>query len=343
MRAAIFLMDKCIGSSIHGILDALIASNYTLIKSGLEPLFEWDTVSLDGLTVTPVNGLKILPDYSLQQYLDLDKQPDAWIFPPFFHSSSNYKRVQDAMFYTRPLISVINQHYNQGGLLLSICSGSFLLAQAGLMRNRPALMHWNNESHFSRMFPELKIDTRKTIADYGNIICANGGVLSYEHLIMYLVGRYAGHNIAVDTAKFLMMNLNAPSPLAFRSSLISAKHSDDLVQRAQRFIERHCADDINLMLISKRLNISDRQLKRRFAKALGCSPSQYLQKTRISRACNFLELTQLPSSKIVYEVGYQDESSFRRLFKKQMDMTMENYRQKFGIQSETIHQSVLEQ
>lgn len=336
MKAALFLMDRCIGSSIHGVLDALIASNYTLIKSGLEPMFEWDTVSLDGQPVTPINGLKIQPDFSLEQYLQLDNPPDVWILPPAFQSSSNYKKVEKAMFLTRPLIPVINRHYDQGGLLLSICSGSFLLAQAGLMRNRPALMHWNNENHFLRMFPGLKIDTRKTIADYGNIICANGGGQSYEHLVMYLVERYAGHRIAVDTAKLLMMNLNAPSPLAYRSSIQTAKHTDELVQRAQRFIDRNCSEEINLTLLSERLNISDRQLKRRFAKVLNCSPSQYLQQTRISRACNFLELTQLPSTKIVYEVGYQDESSFRRLFKKQMDMTMEHYRQQFGIQNEAL-------
>jgi transcriptional regulator GlxA family with amidase domain len=70
-------------------------------------------------------------------------------------------------------------------------------------------------------------------------------------------------------------------------------------------------------------------------KSLHCSPLQYLQTIRINRACNLLELTQLPSSKIVYEVGYKDESSFRRLFKKQMEMTMETYRQQFGRRAES--------
>ncbi|MBT3203030.1 MAG: helix-turn-helix domain-containing protein [Gammaproteobacteria bacterium] len=330
MKAALFLMDRCIGSSIHGILDALIASNYTLIKSGLEPMFEWHTISMDGESVMPINGLTIQPDYSLHNYLELETSPDLWILPPVFHSSSKYQRVEQTMSHAESLIPVIQQHYDKGGMLLSICSGSFLLAKAGLMQSRPALMHWNNEHHFHRMFPKLKIDTRKSIADYGNIICANGGVLSYEHLIMYLVERFAGHQIAVDTAKLLMMNLNASSPLVYRPNIETLKHSDDKVQHAQRYIERHCAEDINLTSLSERLNISDRQLKRRFSKVLNCSPLQYLQRIRINRACNLLEITQLPSNKIVYEVGYQDESSFRRLFKKHMDMTMENYRKQFG-------------
>jgi transcriptional regulator GlxA family with amidase domain len=72
-------------------------------------------------------------------------------------------------------------------------------------------------------------------------------------------------------------------------------------------------------------------------KSLQCSPLQYLQTIRINRACNLLELTRLPSSKIVYEVGYKDESSFRRLFKKQVEMTMESYRQKFGSREQLIN------
>ena len=216
---------------------------------------------------------------------------------------------------------------------MSICSGSFLLAEAGLMQNRPALMHWINEANFIRMFPNLKIDTRNSVADYGTIICSIGGSMAYEYLVMHLVERFAGHRAAVDTAKLLMMNLNAPSPRPYRTNQEAREHSDDLVHRAQRHIDKHSGNDLNISELSDDLSISERQLNRRFSKALQCSPLQYLQKARINRACGLLELTQLPSSKIVYEVGYRDESSFRRLFKKQMEMTMENYRRRFGGES----------
>jgi len=147
---------------------------------------------------------------------------------------------------------------------------------------------------------------------------------------MHLVERFAGHRTAVDTAKLLMMHLNAPSPLPFRTNVETTDHADELVLRAQRQIEQHSHEEIDINQLSSQLHISDRQLNRRFGKVLQCSPLQYLQRIRINRACNLLELTKIPSSKIVYQVGYKDESSFRRLFKKQMDMTMEAYRQQFG-------------
>ena len=330
MRIAIFLMNRIIGSEIHGLVDSMIATNYALHKSGMNPMFEWDTVSVDGSVITPTNGIKIQPDFSLDRYQGLDTKPDAWIFPSVFQSSTDYSKVERAMNQARPMVPVIKQHFDQGGLLLSICSGSFLLAEAGLMQDRPALMHWLSEASFRRMFPRLKIDTRNSVADYGNIICAIGGSMAYEYLIMHLVERFAGHRTAVDTAKLLMINLIAPSPRPFRTSIDAWDHSDDLVLRAQRFIDKHSAGELNIGAISEDLAISERQLNRRFVKALQCSPVQYLQKTRVNRACSLLELTQLPSSKIVYEVGYQDESSFRRMFKKQMEMTMESYRRRFG-------------
>ncbi len=330
MRISIFLMNRCIGSGIHSIIDALIATNYTLVKADLKPLFEWDTVSIDGKAVMPTNGLSIQPDYSLNDYKSLDTNTDVWVFPSVFHSSANYGKVEKAIEQAAPIIPLIKRHYDRGGLLISICSGCFLLARAGLMNNRPALMHWKSEPHFRRMFPELEIDTHNTIADYGNIISAIGGGTACEHLVMHLVERFAGHRTAVDTAKLLMMHLNAPSPLPFRTNVETTDHADELVLRAQRQIEQHSHEEIDINQLSSQLHISDRQLNRRFGKVLQCSPLQYLQRIRINRACNLLELTKIPSSKIVYQVGYKDESSFRRLFKKQMDMTMEAYRQQFG-------------
>ena len=337
MRIAILLMNRCIGSGIHSIVDALIATNYTLVKSGQGAMFEWDTVSFDGKAVMPTNGIGIQPDYSLDEYMQLETRADVWILPAVFHSSTDYAKIERAMDKAEPIISVIQQHYDHGGLLISICSGSFLLAKAGFMNNRAALMHWKSESHFRRMFPKIKIDTHNTIADYGNIISAIGGGMAYEHLVMHLVERFIGHRTAVDTAKLLMMHLHAPSTQVFRTNVETTDHADELVLRAQRYIEKHSHEELNFDALSRRLSISIRQLNRRFVKTLQCSPLRYLQKIRINRACNLLELTQLPSGKIVYEVGYKDESSFRRLFKKQMQMTMEAYRQQFGCRESLVN------
>lgn len=110
--------------------------------------------------------------------------------------------------------------------------------------------------------------------------------------------------------------------------------------KAQRFIEQHSNSDIHFAPLAGQLqlHISEQQLNHRFYKASQCTLLQYLLKIRVNRACNLLEITQLPSNKIVYEIGYQDESDFRRLFKKHLGTTMEQYRRQFGSlqQTETL-------
>ena len=330
MKIALYLADRCIGTGVHGVLDILIAANYVLVKSGAKPFFEWVTVSLTGEAVTPTNGLKIQADYSLEDYNRLDEKPDIWIIPAIYQSFSNTQKIAQEIAKSQALISVIKRHNEQNGLLVSICSGSFILAEAGLLDDKAALMHWNSEAIFRQLYPKLTIDTRSAIADYGNIICAMGGGLAYEYLSMHLVKKFAGHQVAVDTAKLLMIDLNPPSAASVREYAVSNEHTDQLVRKAQSYIESRKSAEIDLVQMAQTLGISDRQLKRRFEKAIHCTPLQYLQSIRISHACRLLEATQLPSSKIVYQVGYNDESSFRRLFKKHKDMTMENYRLKFG-------------
>lgn len=330
MRIAILLMNRCFGSGIHSIVDAIIAANYAMIKSGNKPMFEWDLVGLSSEAITPTNGINIRPDYDLQTYVQQADKPDIWIFPAIFQSFSDLDKVRQAISEIQPVIPVIKQHYAEGGLLVSICSGSFILAEAGLFGEHAALMHWKTEPLFRQFYPRLKIDTRSTVADYGNIISAIGGGLAYDYLALHLVERFAGRHTAIDTAKLLMLSLNPPSPSPFRDDIENNTHADELVTRAQRTIEENSQQELQFSQLAQTLNISERQLSRRFKQTLQCTPLQYLQKVRIHRACNLLELSRLPSSKIVYEVGYQDESNFRRLFKKVLGTTMEQYRLQFG-------------
>ncbi|UQN42540.1 GlxA family transcriptional regulator [Agarivorans sp. B2Z047] len=332
MKAAILLMDNCFGTGINGILDALIAANYSLIKSGAMPLFEWELVSLDGNRVTPTNGLRIEADCDLASFIARPEQPDIWIIPGIYQSASNFEKVQTAMRQSEVMVPVLQRHVVDNKMIVCMCTGAFLLAQADLLGKNPALMHWRNEHHFRRAFPHLTIDSQNTIAEYGNLLCSIGGSMAYEYLVLRLVERFAGHQTAINTAKLLMMDLNAPPAAPYRAHQYQPEHQDALVQQAQLYLQRNSSQDISMVEVAQELNISDRQLKRRFAAALDCSPLQYLQRLRVNQACSLLEATQLPSNKIVLEVGYQDESSFRRLFKKQMAMTMESYRQQFGIQ-----------
>ena len=332
MKTAIFLIDNCFGSGVHAILDSLIAANYALIKSGDVPLFEWDLISLDGKPVTPTNGLSIIADYSLEEYSKHTEPADVWLIPAVFQSLTRADKIQHAIHNMQAIIPTIQQHHQKGGLVVSLCSGSFLLAEAGLLDGKAALMHWKSEPLFKKLYPHIKIKRDQMIIDYGNIISAIGGGVAYEYLVMHLVERYAGNKTAVDTAKLLMMNLNAPNPIPYRGIHYNKQSKDGLVECTKEYLQQHYQDDINFIKLSDRLKISERQLHRRFKASMQCSPHQYLQQVRIASACTKLENTQSSIQDIVYMIGYQDDSSFRRLFKRHMGMSMAAYRDHFGPQ-----------
>lgn len=125
MKAAILLMDNCFGTGINGILDALIAANYSLIKSGAMPLFEWELVSLDGNRVTPTNGLRIEADCDLASFIARSEQPDIWIIPGIYQSASNFEKVQTAMRQSEVMIPVLQQHVADNKMIVCMCTGAF--------------------------------------------------------------------------------------------------------------------------------------------------------------------------------------------------------------------------
>ena len=334
MKIVILLTERCAGSLAVSLVDALITINYCHIKSGAEgPLFEWVTTSLDGKPVTPYNGLTITPDCALADVLGDHNTPlenQIWVVPSMYEAISKHEKISEAMNRMAPLVDVVNAHYQRGGMVASCCTGSFLLAAAGALDNYPALMHWRSELNFKRLFPKIKVDTRSTLADYGRVISITGGVHSSHILTLHLAEKYGSPELANHSAKMLQVDRHPTPPSVYSATEEALPHGDDLVRRAQAQLRETLHENITIEQTAEHFNISDRQFKRRFRAATGLSPLKYLQKERLKRACQLLENSRLTSARIATEVGYQDESNFRRLFKRELGLTMEGYRDQFG-------------
>ncbi len=328
---AILISDNCLGSGVGGIVDSLIAANYCHIKNGGEgPIFSWTLVSKNGEAIKPFNGMDIRAQASADDFLENRIEADILVLPAICEVISSLDKARKSMESLGNFVPLIRKFHEQGKLVASACSGSFLLAQAGLMNNLPALMHWKSELNYQALFPTFPIDTKSTLADYGQIICTIGGSLAYIQLILHLVGRLAGRPLALSTAKLLMVDLGWETQVPYREALDPTNHQDKEVRQAQQWMTSNLQRNIAIAELSKKFHISDRQLNRRFKKACDQTPLQYLQSQRVQRACQLLESTSLPASKIVSLVGYQDESSFRKLFRREMSSTLENYRRHFA-------------
>ncbi len=334
MKVVILLTDRCAGSLAVSLVDALITANYCHIKAGAEnPLFEWVLTSVDGKPVMPFNGIPLTPDCSIEDLYRDDStaiEDQIWIVPSIYDAVSRQTKITDALQQLKPMISLVSDHYRRGGQLASCCTGSFLLAAAGVLDHYPALMHWRSELNFKQLFPHLKIDTRSPLVDYGRIICTTGGAQSCHQLVIHLVEKYHSDGLAMALAKMLQVDRHPTPPVVYGATREDPGHNDEKVRIVQARFRENLHRQVSVEQLADGLNISDRQLIRRFRQATGLSPLKYLQKERLKRACQLLENSRLTSARIALEVGYQDESNFRRLFKRELGMTMEHYRSQFG-------------
>ncbi|HET8903841.1 MAG TPA: helix-turn-helix domain-containing protein [Saccharospirillum sp.] len=334
MKIVILLTDRCSGSMAVSLIDGLITLNYCHLKAGGEqPLFEWVTASVDGKPVTPFNGMMLTPDCSIHDvYADTGTAPDdqIWVVPSIYDAISSQSRIARALTELQPMVAMVTDHYQRGGRVASCCTGSFLLAAAGLFDHFPALMHWRSELNFRQLFPGVRVDTRSLLADYGRLICTTGGAHTTHQLVLHLAEKVGSRQLALTGAKLMQVDRYPTPPSVYSATDDDRPHNDDLVRLAQARFRESLHGTVSMETAAQQLNISSRQFKRRFQQATGVSPLKYLQKERLKRACQLLENSRLTSARIALEVGYQDESNFRRLFKRELGMTMEKYRDQFG-------------
>lgn len=217
---------------------------------------------------------------------------------------------------------------SERSLLVSCCGGTFVLAEAGLLPGRKVTTTWWLRRLFQSNYPDVDLQIEELLIDEGDLI--TGGAAAYLDLALYLVGKTAGRFVAQDSARVLLIDANRASQAPYMVLQDQLRHSDDLVLQAQILLREQLQDTQTLKSVAEELHVSPRTLIRRFKRATGQTPSNYVQDLRLETAKRLLETTSNSVDEIVYQVGYQDESSFRRLFKRRIQMSPREYRRRFG-------------
>jgi transcriptional regulator GlxA family with amidase domain len=150
------------------------------------------------------------------------------------------------------------------------------------------------------------------------------------HLALDLVREFAGGPLAAATAKLMLVERRRGSQSPFLQPHEPQARGDAEIERATRYLQQHAGKRLAIAGVCRTLAVSERTLARRFKTSLGMSPLSYLQSQRIGRARQLLESSTLPLERIVEQCGYEDVSSFRKLFARQVGMTPREYRLRFG-------------
>ncbi|MBG8555204.1 GlxA family transcriptional regulator [Hymenobacter guriensis] len=318
-RISILVPQGAILGSIEGPRLVFSEVNALLARLGQPPLF---AVQLVGLKPeTPVCGGL----YTIATPLLLADVPttDLVIIPAMDGD------LGVALEANKEFLPWIVRQYQQGAEVASLCVGAFLLAATGLLDGRQCTTHWAAAQDFRRMFPAVELIEHKLITDERGLY-SSGGAFSYLNLVLYLIEKYAGHDMAVLCAKVFQIDMERVSQSAFIVFNGQKAHDDEPIRKAQDYIEENYQEKITVEQLADMLALGRRNLERRFKKATTNSVVEYIQRVKIEAAKNSLESSRDNVNEVMYRVGYSDPKAFRVAFRRITGLSPKQYRAKYS-------------
>nr|WP_055049694.1 GlxA family transcriptional regulator [Devosia sp. A16] len=223
----------------------------------------------------------------------------------------------------------LRERHGTGATIASICGGAFMLGYTGLLSGRRATTHWLYAEAFAAAFPDVEVSPGDIIVEDGDIITA-GGMLAWTDLGLRLIHRVLGPTVMGDAAKFLLVDPAGREQRHYSTFAPRLAHGDDAVLKVQHWLQAHRSEEINVPDLAERAGLETRTFLRRFHKATGLRPTEYVQALRIALARERLEFSRDTVERIAWNVGYKDPSAFRRVFQKVTGLSASAYRDRFG-------------
>ena len=243
--------------------------------------------------------------------------------------------MQEAVRMNRKAIPWIVEQYEQGTEVASLCVGAFLLASTGLLNGKKCSTHWAFADEFRKMFPEVEVAEGCIVTEM-NGIYSSGGANSYWNLLLCLVEKYAGRDMAILAAKYFAIDIDRNNQSAFAIFNGQKDHQDETIYKAQEFIETNYTERISVERLTDMLALSRRSFERRFKKATRNTVVEYMQRVRIEAAKRDFETSRKNILEVMYEVGYSDTKAFRSVFKRFTGLTPLEYRNKYNREAQAL-------
>lgn len=285
-----------------------------------EPRFKVTTASLDGKPVkSPYAGLQLTPEGGID---DIERT-DIVIVP------TSGLALDEKLLENSKLLPWLQHHYARGAYIAGVCMGAAYLAEAGLLDGRRATTHWAAASDLNKRFPKVDWQSDMLVTEDARLLCS-GGLTAAADVSLYLVEKLCGHDIAVQTAKALLLSMPRASQSGYAMLPLSPPHNDDAIRGAEMMLQSRFVEDLGVEQLAEDAAMSSRTFLRRFKAATGRLPGAYLQAVRVEMAKAMLERDRASVQSVANAVGYEDVSFFRNIFKRETGMTPAEYRTHFA-------------
>ena len=230
---------------------------------------------------------------------------------------------------SKPLFAWLRRRAPRVRRIGSVCTGSFVLAAAGLLDGRAATTHWAHAQEFAERHPLVKLDPAPIWVRDENVF-TSAGITAGMDLALALVERDHGSATALAVARYLVLYLRRPGGQAqFSVALASQKAERDAFRELPLWIAEHLRDDLSVQTLADHVAMSDRHFARLFAREMGTPPARYVERARLEEARRNLELTSSTIEQIADRCGFTSAEVFRRAFLRTFATNPREYRERF--------------
>ena len=293
-RLALLLLPECSNLGLAAVTEPLFVANWLAERA----LFEWRSFSVDGKPVRASNGAMLAVDGDLAGAREC-----ASVFV-----LASFEPLQSAR--SRPLTRWLQRAARAGLELGGIENGSLALAEAGLLDNHPAALHWDNLAGFQELFPKVRIAPGSFSFTKNRLTCA--GAAAILDMMIAWIAQHADAQVAEEVAKHLLLNRGRrPHDEPVR---------DDTIDQARALMQAHIDDPLSCESIAQRLNISLRQLERKFKQAAGRTVHAEYRLVRVERAHQYLQQTRLSVTEVAALTGFSSVEYFSRVYRRAFTM-----------------------
>ncbi len=244
-----------------------------------------------------------------------------------------YTRIDQAPTGRYPVeIEWLRRMHGQGATIATVCSGSLLLAESGLLDGRSCAGHWAYRELFRSAYPTIRFEPGgilDTSSEDQGLLTA-GGVTAWQDLALHLIGRLCGPEEASRTAKVYLLAGHEDGQLPFSAMTQRPPTGDAVIRDSLAWIVEHYAAPNPVTAMTERSGLTKRTFARRFRVATGRRPIDHIHALRIEGARKRLEHGERSVDDIGFDVGYEDPTFFRRLFKRTTGLTPAVYRRKYA-------------
>ncbi len=222
--------------------------------------------------------------------------------------------------------------HRHGAVMCSASSGVALLAQSGLLDDRPANSHWALTRELQRRYPAVQFSGREALVagDAGGSILTAGAGSAWADLALHLIARFVGRDMALQMARIEMLQWHEFGQRPYREPINTAEFADGAIGQALNWLHENFARAAPVGAAVEHAGLPERTFTRRFHVATGASPLEYVHHLRLNQARRLLESTSLNIQSVAAELGYEDPSFFSRLFKREVGLTPAQYRKRFS-------------